>query len=90
VIGVKLVAAMPEVSDLSLSAADADNGAMTSPEELSTLNVKARDSPESPIALTARSLIVYETPFIKPGMVTGEVESAGLKATYSPPLIEYL
>jgi hypothetical protein len=38
VIGVKVVAAIPEVSDLSLIAADADNGAMTSPEELSTLN----------------------------------------------------
>ncbi len=38
VIGVKLVAAMPEVSEAALIAVDVDNGAMTSPEELSTLN----------------------------------------------------
>ena len=38
VIGVKLVAAMPEVSEAALIAVDVDNGAMTSPEELLTLN----------------------------------------------------
>lgn len=54
------------------------------------VTVTAADSALSPIALTARILIEWVVPFVRPVTVIGVTESAGLSAVYVPPSTETL
>ena len=46
------------------------------------LAVTTKDSAPPPATLTARNLMLYNVPFVKPGTTTGEEVEVGLTATH--------